>query len=136
MTASWLGPFLPFCEKREATFLQAAAAAGASSSPGPPPPPCPSITYTTFSSHSSSCSTRFDDAQIPIDAHTLPNQSSELSLGSASPAAAAEEESVQESLVWGVAGEVRKEGEGKMAGGRAGRPVGSGDHTGRRRRGF
>ena len=60
MTASWLGPFLPFCEKREATFRPWPSPSG------PPPPPCSSITYTTFSSESSSCCTRFDDAQIPM----------------------------------------------------------------------
>jgi hypothetical protein len=66
MTASWLGPFLPFCEKREATLRDAAARAPRPSSPSPPPP-CSSITYTTFSSEScSSCRTRLDEAQIPI----------------------------------------------------------------------
>jgi hypothetical protein len=59
MTTSWLGPFLPFCEKREAAMAV----------PSPPPPsPCSSTTtYTTFSSSSSSsCSTCLDDAHIPI----------------------------------------------------------------------
>jgi hypothetical protein len=66
MTASWLGPFLPFCEKREATLRDAAVRAPRPSSPSPPPP-CSSITYTTFSSESrSSCRTRLDEAQIPI----------------------------------------------------------------------
>lgn len=59
MTASWLGPFLPFWEKREATFLGDDAP--------PPPPPCSSITYTMFSSASCPCcSRRSEDAQIPI----------------------------------------------------------------------